>query len=154
MVRKVALMSIRPEYAEKVFSGDKQIELRRQRPQLEAGDIVVVYVTSPLCEVAGAFSVAGIVSLDLPGRGDDVAATQVGSRGASRRIPVLLRAARAAARHSNRSRVEREADDAPGASPSLRRILPATATCSGRTGGRCPMRGSADVRVDADALGA
>lgn len=65
MTRKVALMSIRPEYASKILSGEKRIELRRQRPKLERGDVVVVYVTSPLCHVAGAFSVERIMSLGV-----------------------------------------------------------------------------------------
>lgn len=62
MKNKVALMSIRPEYAEKILSGEKRIELRRQRPRLEPGDIVIVYVTSPASEVAGAFSVGEVIS--------------------------------------------------------------------------------------------
>jgi predicted transcriptional regulator len=58
-------MSIRPEYAAKILSGEKRIELRRQRPKLEPGDVVVVYVTSPLSQIVGAFSVARVVSMGV-----------------------------------------------------------------------------------------
>jgi predicted transcriptional regulator len=62
---RIALMSIHPQYAEKILAGQKRIELRRQRPRLHAGDIVVVYVTSPLKQIAGAFSVAGVLSMSV-----------------------------------------------------------------------------------------
>jgi len=63
VMHRVALMSIKPEYATRIFCGEKRVELRRQRPGLDPGDVVVVYATSPTRAVAGAFRVAKIVSL-------------------------------------------------------------------------------------------
>lgn len=56
-------MSIRPEYANLIFSRQKRFELRRQRPQFSSGDIVVVYVTRPEQLVRGAFRVARVASM-------------------------------------------------------------------------------------------
>jgi predicted transcriptional regulator len=62
---RVMLMSIRPEYADRIFSGHKRFELRRQRPRLDEGDLVVVYATSPSQAVRGAFGVKRVVSLSV-----------------------------------------------------------------------------------------
>ena len=59
--RKQALLSIRPEYARAIFSGDKRFEFRRvvfKRPV----DVVVVYATSPIRKVLGEFDVKQVVS--------------------------------------------------------------------------------------------
>ena len=59
--RTRALLSIRPPYAEAIFQGEKRFEFRRaifRRPVT----VVVVYVTSPICLVAGEFDVVGIIS--------------------------------------------------------------------------------------------
>lgn len=63
---RVMLMSIRPEYADRIFSGHKRFELRRQRPRIDEGDLVVVYATSPSQVVRGAFAVKRVVSLSAP----------------------------------------------------------------------------------------
>ncbi len=62
---KIVLMSIRPVFAERLLDGSKRYELRRTRVQLSAGDVVVVYASSPVCAVVGAFVVRG-VELDSP----------------------------------------------------------------------------------------
>ena len=38
VTQRVAIMSIRPEYAARIFSGEKRIELRRQRPSFVEGE--------------------------------------------------------------------------------------------------------------------
>ena len=56
-----ALLSIRPQFAQAIFTGAKRYEFRRltfKRPV----DVVVVYVTSPVCEVWGEFEVGDIIS--------------------------------------------------------------------------------------------
>ncbi len=61
------LMSIRPYYADKIFSGTKTVELRRIKPKLlTEGDLVFVYVSSPVKSLVGAFSVASVVKQALP----------------------------------------------------------------------------------------
>lgn len=62
MPGNVLLLSIRPEYAEKIFDGTKSVELRRVRPRLQNGDLVIVYVSSPVKAVCGAFIVDYVVA--------------------------------------------------------------------------------------------
>ena len=58
----VLLLSIRPEYANKIFDRTKTVELRRVRPRLlNEEDRVVVYVSSPQQAVVGSFKVDNIV---------------------------------------------------------------------------------------------
>ncbi|HEY9296140.1 MAG TPA: ASCH domain-containing protein [Phormidium sp.] len=58
----ILLLSIRPEYANKIFDRTKTVELRRVRPRLlNEGDRVVVYVSSPEKAVVGSFKVDNIV---------------------------------------------------------------------------------------------
>jgi predicted transcriptional regulator len=45
-----------------IFAGTKTVELRRVRPTIETGDLVLVYVTSPTKELQGAFRVGKTVS--------------------------------------------------------------------------------------------
>ena len=44
-------LSVRPQYAEKILRGEKSVELRRVRPRLSPGDVVVMYVSSPQREI-------------------------------------------------------------------------------------------------------
>ncbi|MBD2537778.1 ASCH domain-containing protein [Coleofasciculus sp. FACHB-SPT36] len=57
----ILLLSIRPEYANKIFDGTKKVELRRVRPRLSKGDLVIVYVSSPKKAVLGSFTVDKII---------------------------------------------------------------------------------------------
>lgn len=45
------LLSVRPQYAEKILRGEKTVELRRVRPRVSPGDAIVMYVSSPEREV-------------------------------------------------------------------------------------------------------
>lgn len=53
-----ALMSIRPEFADRILAGTKRIEFRKRRL---AGDVtdVIVYATTPVRAIVGAFRIAG-----------------------------------------------------------------------------------------------
>ena len=66
MPRNILLLSIRPEYASKIFDGTKKVELRRVRTRLKSGDLVVVYVTSPEKALVGSFEVEDVIVKDLP----------------------------------------------------------------------------------------
>ncbi len=59
---KTLLLSIRPKYAAKILCGDKGVELRRIRPNVSAGDLVVVYASSPVKALIGTFQVADVVA--------------------------------------------------------------------------------------------
>lgn len=59
--RKRILLSIHPNHAKNIFAGTKTIELRRTRPPVNTGDIVVVYASSPTMATVGEFTVKEIV---------------------------------------------------------------------------------------------
>ena len=60
------LLSIRPKYANKIFEQIKTVELRKVRPKrLEPGDLVLIYVSSPVQALVGAFKVDQIVEKPL-----------------------------------------------------------------------------------------
>lgn len=44
---KVIILSIKPEFSDQIFEGTKKIELRKSKPNVQEGDIVVVYNTLP-----------------------------------------------------------------------------------------------------------
>ena len=67
MPERSLLLSIRPEFAEKIFDGSKTAELRRRRPRVKKGDWVYVYVVSPVKAVRGAFRVKKVID-DLPAK--------------------------------------------------------------------------------------
>lgn len=59
-------MSIRPQYADKIFNGIKTVELRRVKPKfLAEGDLIFVYVSSPVKSLVGAFTVSSITEKSL-----------------------------------------------------------------------------------------
>ena len=47
MTRSAILFSITPKNAENILRGGKRIELRRRRPNISKGDLMLIYVTSP-----------------------------------------------------------------------------------------------------------
>ena len=62
MTNHALLLSIRPQFASKIFDGTKTIELRRVRPRLKKGDLVLVYVSSPVKALLGAFEVDRVIA--------------------------------------------------------------------------------------------
>jgi len=55
------LLSTKPEYSEKIFSGEKKYEFRKQKPRL-AIDRIFIYECSPSKTIVGWFSVRRIHS--------------------------------------------------------------------------------------------
>lgn len=56
------VLSVRPQYAAKIFEGEKTVELRRVRPKkIKKGVLVLVYVSSPVQSLVGAFKVENII---------------------------------------------------------------------------------------------
>ena len=52
------LMSIKPKYAEKIYSGEKTVELRKTKPRkIHHGSPVFIYETSPVKSITGLFIV-------------------------------------------------------------------------------------------------
>ncbi len=56
------LLSIKPEFAEKIFNGTKKYEFRKSIFKNKDVDTIVVYVSSPLQYVFGEFMIAGILN--------------------------------------------------------------------------------------------
>lgn len=57
------LLSLKPRFADAIFSGTKRFELRRVKPRLSAGDLIIAYVTVPRCKVEGAFEVSQVLAM-------------------------------------------------------------------------------------------
>lgn len=66
MPNNILLLSIKPEYADKILAGKKTVELRRVRTRLEAGDLVLVYVTSPQQNLVASLEVERVITENLP----------------------------------------------------------------------------------------
>ncbi|HVN48127.1 MAG TPA: ASCH domain-containing protein [Bacteroidota bacterium] len=60
--KKIVLLSIKPKYAEKIFLGQKKIELRRICPKVKEGDYIIIYVSSPVKSLVGKIQVKKIIS--------------------------------------------------------------------------------------------
>ena len=66
METSTIILSIRPKHAMKIFSGLKHVELRRVRPKhLGNGTLALIYVTSPVRSLAGAFKVTYVIEKPL-----------------------------------------------------------------------------------------
>ena len=59
------LLSIKPEYAEKILQGQKQYEFRKVLPKASGIKTIVIYATLPIGKVIGEFDIAEILS-DTP----------------------------------------------------------------------------------------
>jgi len=58
------LLSIKPEYAEKILNGTKRFEYRRALYRNKDVRSVVIYATKPVGKVVGEFEVGGVMSDD------------------------------------------------------------------------------------------
>ena len=57
----VVLLSLHPRFAELIYQRAKQWEIRRVHVSLKPGDMALIYETSPVCQVTGAFSVSRVL---------------------------------------------------------------------------------------------
>ena len=58
---QVLLLSIKPEFVQKILDKQKTIELRKAKPQLNIGDFILVYESSPTKSLVGWFEVQEII---------------------------------------------------------------------------------------------
>jgi predicted transcriptional regulator len=58
-------LSIKPEFAEKIFSGNKRFEFRRSIFKNRDVSKVIVYASSPISKVIGEFEIADILFKDV-----------------------------------------------------------------------------------------
>lgn len=59
------LLSIKPEFAEKIFSGEKQYEFRKVLFKRKGIKTVVLYVSHPVQKVVGEFDVEAVYSEEV-----------------------------------------------------------------------------------------
>lgn len=62
MYSNILLLSIRRQHVELIIQGVKHFELRRVRPGVCEGDLVLVYVPLPIASVVGCFQVGSVVA--------------------------------------------------------------------------------------------
>ncbi len=59
------LLSIKPEFAEKIFSGEKQYEFRRVIFKKNNVEKVVIYASAPVGKIIGEFEIETVLTGDL-----------------------------------------------------------------------------------------
>ncbi len=59
------ILSIKPEFANKIFEGDKKFEFRRSIFKNKNVSKVIVYASSPISKVIGEFEIGSILFKDL-----------------------------------------------------------------------------------------
>ena len=67
------LFSLKPRFAELIFTGEKTVELRRRIASTMIGREVFIYVSSPVCMIRGGFRVSEVWSSDPETVWDEVA---------------------------------------------------------------------------------
>jgi len=60
-MRKFLFISIKPEFANKIMSKKKSIELRKNKPNADIGDFVLIYSTQPKKSVIGFAKIKRII---------------------------------------------------------------------------------------------
>ena len=58
---KYLFIAVKPEYANKLISGKKDIELRKMKPNVQPGDYVIIYASAPVKAVVGFGKVKKII---------------------------------------------------------------------------------------------
>lgn len=58
---KYLFIAVKPEYAKKLISGEKDIELRKMKPNVQPGDYVIIYASAPVKAVWGLGKIKSII---------------------------------------------------------------------------------------------
>lgn len=59
--KKNLFISVKPEFADKIISKEKNIELRKLKPNVKAGDNIIIYASSPYKAVVGYGTIKRII---------------------------------------------------------------------------------------------
>lgn len=59
------ILSIKPEFAEKIFNGSKKFEFRRRLYKNKEVKAVIVYASAPISKIIGEFEVGSVLHDDL-----------------------------------------------------------------------------------------
>ena len=60
------LLSIKPKYADLIFSGEKHYEFRRVLFQVPSIEKIIVYASRPISKIIGEFEIDGTITSDIP----------------------------------------------------------------------------------------
>ena len=64
--KRDVLVSVRPEYASKIFDGEKTVELRRKFPESPVvGSVVLIYSSSPISAIIGSAQIKAVRKLPV-----------------------------------------------------------------------------------------
>lgn len=63
-MKAILILSIRDHHANSILDGKKTVELRRMRPNVGEGDIVLIYIPRPIMAVVGGFLIKSVVSAE------------------------------------------------------------------------------------------
>ena len=61
IAHKYLFIAVKPQYANKLISGQKDIELRKMKPNVQQGDYVIIYASAPIKAVIGFGKVKTII---------------------------------------------------------------------------------------------
>jgi predicted transcriptional regulator len=61
---RALLLSVRPQFAESILDGSKTAEIRRQRPDVRRGTLVIIYATKPKGAIVGTARISAILEGD------------------------------------------------------------------------------------------
>ncbi|MBD2105530.1 hypothetical protein [Nodosilinea sp. FACHB-13] len=64
-MQNIVLLSIKPEFAERIFSGEKKYEFRKTLFKSSSVKKIVVYASSPVKKIIGEFEIDCILSLKV-----------------------------------------------------------------------------------------
>ena len=59
------LLSIKPEFVEKIFTGEKKFEFRKTMFKRKDVTAVVIYASAPICRVVGEFQIEELLNDDV-----------------------------------------------------------------------------------------
>lgn len=59
------ILSIKPEFAEKIFNGSKKFEFRRRLYKNKNVKVVIVYASAPISKIIGEFEIGSVLHDDL-----------------------------------------------------------------------------------------
>ena len=59
---RALLLSVRPRFAHSILDRTKTAEIRRQRPAVQPGTLVIIYATKPVGAIVGTARISGISS--------------------------------------------------------------------------------------------
>lgn len=58
--KRALLLSVRPQFAKAILAGFKTAEVRRQRPDVHPGTLVIIYATKPIGAIVGTARISSV----------------------------------------------------------------------------------------------